>query len=149
MLDAEKDAIEIDGNLSSPVGERHIDHWTGEADPGVVDENVEPAEPRFRFGYYRLPVVLKGHVVMKVFCVASIRAQFAQQALAVLVLQVGGDDPGALARQHNDRAAADPVGGAGHQRDLAFDPPLKLLRPAHARSSHGPIGLRSWKRFHN
>ena len=48
-FDAEEDAIEVDGNLASPVGKRHVDDRTGEADPGVVDENVEPAEPRLGF----------------------------------------------------------------------------------------------------
>ena len=45
MLYAEEDAIEIDGHLPLPVGERHVDHGPGEADPGIVDENVQPAEP--------------------------------------------------------------------------------------------------------
>ncbi|MEH2515375.1 hypothetical protein V1279_000948 [Bradyrhizobium sp. AZCC 1610] len=45
MLHAEEDAIEIDGHLPLPVGERHLDHGTREADPGIVDEYIEPAEP--------------------------------------------------------------------------------------------------------
>jgi hypothetical protein len=107
--------------LPLPVGERHVDHRTREADPGIVDENVEPAEPRPGLGHDRLPVLLASHVVVVILALAPKSAQFAQQALAFLVLQIGCDDLGALARQQQGRASSDAVGGAGHQSDFSFD----------------------------
>ena len=77
MLYAKEDAVEIDGHLTLPVGERHVDHGTREANPGIVDENIEPAEPRPGLGHDRLPVLLARHVVMVVLAFASRGAQFA------------------------------------------------------------------------
>ena len=123
MLHAEEDAIEIDGHLPLPVGERHVDHGTREANPGIVDENVEPAEACTDSSHDRLPVFLARHVVVVVRALASHGAQLTQQALAFLVLQIGGDDLRALARQQQGSASSDAVGGTGHQSDFSFDTP--------------------------
>ncbi len=66
---------------------------------------------------------------MVVRALASYSAQFAQQALALLVLQIGRDDLGALARQHQGCASPDAVGGTGHQSDFSFDTPRHALVP--------------------
>jgi hypothetical protein len=86
MLHAEEDAVEIDGHLPLPVGKRHVDDGAREADPGIIDENIQPAEPRPDLRHDRLPVLLKRHVVVVVRAFASRGAQFAQQVLAFVVL---------------------------------------------------------------
>ena len=159
MLYAEEDAVEIDGNLPLPVGERHVDHGTREADPGIVDENIEPAEPCTGLGHDRLPVLLARHVVVVVLTLAPKSAQFAQQDLAFLVLQIGCDDLCALARQHQGCASSDAVGGAGHQSDFSFDTPRHASVPFPACGHSAGLLSReqwrarpapgiSWKRFH-
>ena len=156
VLHAEKDTVEIDRDLPLPVSERHVDHGAREPNPGIVDENIEPAEAAAGLGHDRLPVLFARHVVMIVFALASDGVQFAQQARALLVLQVGRDNLRAFARQHQGRASTDAIRGAGYQGDL-------FLR--HAASCHGPVsclrpfsrllwreqggGPRAfWKRFH-
>ena len=159
MLHAEENAVEIDRHLPLPVGERHVDHGTREANPGIVDENVEPAEPCPGLGHDRLPVFLARYVVVVVLALASDGAQFAQQALALLVLQIGCDDLRALARQHQGCGPADAVGGAGHQSDFSFDTPRHASIPFPACGHSAGLLSReqwrarpapgiSWKRFH-
>jgi hypothetical protein len=67
--------------------------------------------------------------VVVVRALASHGAQFAQQALALLILQIGGDDLRALTRQQQGRASSDAVGGAGHQSDFSFDTPRHASVP--------------------
>jgi hypothetical protein len=98
--------------------------------------------------------------VVVVLGLASDGAQFSQQARAFLVLQIGGDDLRALARQQHGCASSDAVGGAGHQSDFSFDTPRHGLVPFPARGHSAGLLSRgnkwrarpapgiSWKRFH-
>src|SRR6188508_2984044 len=64
-----------------------------------------------------------------VLALASDGAQFAQQVRALVVLQIGGDDLGALSRQYQRCASSDAVSGAGHQSDFSFDTPRHASVP--------------------
>ena len=55
-------------------------------------------------------------------------SQATQQSETSLVLEIGCNDLRALSREDHGRTSPNAVGGAGHKRNLPFDPPVHALR---------------------
>jgi hypothetical protein len=63
MLAGQENAIEIDGVLSTPVRQRHVDHRHRKPDAGVRYQGVKAAEFLFRSGDDLDPACLVGDVM--------------------------------------------------------------------------------------
>src|SRR3954470_20158117 len=121
MLNREKDAVEIDRVLLAPVTERHVDdRGHGKADAGVGDENVEPAVAPGDLGDDFDPALLAGDVLLQKDRLAAGLGDAAGELRASQLVDVGGNDDRAFAREELDDCFANARGAARHQRDLAF-----------------------------
>jgi hypothetical protein len=87
--------------LAAPVGQAVLGDRAADGDAGVVDQDVEPAEALFDLGDDGDPGVLVGDVVVQVE-----PADGRGDGPALVVLQVGDDDAGALAGQQLGAGAA-------------------------------------------
>ena len=122
MLDAEEDAVEVDGLLTLPISECHGDDAAADADAGVVHEDVHTTHCRERGCYDLFPFGFAGDVVMHELGMASLVADRGGGRFASFVLNVGDHDGGALVSQANRTASTDSGCAARDYRDLANDP---------------------------
>ena len=130
-LAREEDRLRVDGERAVPVllgvvRERHPGRAGGTR---IVDENVDLAERLARAIDHRLHVGSAGHVGLHGDDLAAESLDLAGDLLRVQHLDVGDRDVGALARQRQHDATADPATSARHDRDLTGEPhgdPLDL-----------------------
>ena len=87
-------------------------------DTGIVDQDVEPAEPLYCLGDGRCPLFGLCHVEA---CIMRIVAEFACNRMAFVIEYVSDDDLGPFADQQPRVFGAHAAGTAGDQRDFAVD----------------------------
>src|SRR3954468_17454991 len=127
MLDREKDAVEVDRVLLAPVAERHVDdRGDGDADAGIGDENIEPAKALRDLGCDLDPALFAGDILLQENRLAAGLGDAIGELGAAQLVDVGGDDGGALARKQLNNCLANSGCAAGHQRDLALNLPCHV-----------------------
>ena len=94
----------------------------GNADPGAVDDHVEPAEPRKHRRDHGFPVVLVRDVVLDEERLAASVCDLPGRALAIGDVQVRDGQLGALLGEPDRAHTPDARGGAGDDGDLARSP---------------------------
>ena len=113
--------------LLAPVAERHIDdRGHGNADAGIGDENIEPAKALRDRGCDLDPALFAGDVLIQENRLAVGLGDAIGELGAAQLVDVGGNDGGALAREQLDDGLADAGCAAGHQRDLALNLPCHV-----------------------
>ncbi len=147
-LGAEKDAGLVDRDDPVPAVEpvRVADRTAG--NPGVVDQDVEPAVGRERLGDQCLPLRLAGDVDLCRAGLAAGIADLGRDALRLAAENVGDHDFGAFLREQTRLGLAHAVAGPGDDRDLvleahwslpAFAGSIVYRRPAQRALSRGLI----------
>src|SRR5207248_1975330 len=133
-LGAEKDAGLVDCDDSVPAFEpvRVADRAAG--NPGIVDQDVEPAVGRDCLADQCHPFGIACHVDLRCGCSAAGGTDLAGHPLRVSFEYVGHDNPGALLRKEARFGFAHAVTGAGHDRHLVLQPhdplpPKSSFRP--------------------
>jgi hypothetical protein len=115
--------------LLAPVAERHVDdRGHGNADAGVGDENIEPAKALRDLGCDLDPSLFAGDVLLQENRLAASLGDAIGEFWTSQLVDVSGDDGGALAREQLDDGLADAGGAARHQRHFT------LNLPCHAHS---------------
>jgi hypothetical protein len=122
VLHAQEHPVHIDRGLALEVSQGHVQHRAGEADPGIVHQDVQAAVSRLDGGGHVDPGLFGGDVVMVVRGAAALGLDGLHDLGALGVLQVGDHDHGAFLGQPLRAAPADAARPAGDQRHLAFDP---------------------------
>ena len=130
MLHAEEDAIDIDCLLAAPVLMAHLEDRGADADTGIVDENVEPAELVLNGCDDFLPARLARHVMAVSACCAAGLGDDLDRFLEARLVHVGHDDLGPLGGQRDCRPPADTARRARDQRHLAAYPSHVFLPEA-------------------
>ena len=149
---AEEDAVDIHRHALAPAFERDVEQRLDDADAGVVHQHVEAAEAIEDGGDRGLPVGLAGHVEGDEHRLGAGLGQFGRERLAAFPVDIGECDRRAFCRERAGRGLADALGGAGDERDAAFQPscqapvpPPVSRRPMPRRPSwRGP--WRAWAR---
>src|SRR5262249_29897615 len=88
----------------------------GDEDGGIVDEDIDAAELLLGPGDDFLPALLGGDVVLDEQRVVT---DLGGDGVAVLLVEIGEHDPGALLHQQGGVALADAAGAARHDCHLA------------------------------
>jgi len=119
-LGAEKDARLVDRDDPVPAVEtvRVADRAAG--DPGVVDQNVQPAIRRQCLADQTRPFGFVGDVDFGRECLAAAGANGGGDHVRVLRQDVGDYDLGALGGEEPGLGFAHTVGAASNDRDLVF-----------------------------
>ena len=93
----------------------------GLRDARVVDEHVEPAEPRHRALDRALRARERGDVADHELRVGAGRGHAPARLFAALLVEVGDDDPGAFLGESLRRGAAESRAAARHDRDPSLE----------------------------
>ena len=142
VLAAEEDAGRVDRHDPLPALGAVRVGLRAAAQPGVVDQRVEPAVPLQRRRDQRLPIRLRAHVGMHVQRLAAVRADLGRDLLAELVRDVGQDHARALAGEQPRLGRAHPRRGPRDDGGLALEAshrgPLSRARPLATRRCRSP-----------
>ena len=129
MLHPQENAVEVDRHLSLEVAERHVQHRAGNADAGIVHQDVEAAVIGLDGGDHVDPGLLGGDVLMVVLGLAALPHDLGGQGLTLFILQVGQDDDRAFLGQPFGAGAPDTARAAGDQSHLALNPSRHAVPP--------------------
>ncbi len=127
-LGAEKDAGLVDRDDLVPALDAVGVADRAAGDPGIVDEDVEPAIGLQRFGDQRLPLRLAGDVDRRRAGFAAGVTDLGGDALGLAAENVGDHDSGALLRKEARLGLAHAVPRPGDDRDLVLEAHRSLPR---------------------
>src|SRR4029079_13142015 len=120
-LAAEKDAGQIDCQCPLPNAKRRVGGVVvaGQADPGVVEERVEPAELALGFLDHRCAGGFIGDIDGEGNGAPAHGSDFGGDGFSRIASYIRDRNRGAFARKGESRCPADPPARAGHQGALA------------------------------
>ena len=121
MLDRQEHAVEVDGLLLLPIGQRHGLDRHRDADARIGDHDVETAEALLRLGDHVGPRRLFTDVVVPVARLAAGLDDALDDLLAQQVVDVGHEHGRPFTRQRFGTGLADSGSATGDDGDLARD----------------------------
>ena len=131
MLGAQEHAIEIDAHLAPPIGEGEIGDRSGNRNPGIVDQNIQPAEPRTDFRDHGNPVGFVRHVVRQKNRLAAVADDPGHGGFTQRCVNIAERDGRALLRQPSGTGQPDPACPARHQGHFSIQFRQGLLQKLH------------------
>ena len=113
-------AVEMDGEKLLPFGEGKVIERRHDLDAGIAHQDVDPAESRDCLGHAGLDLRLIGHVHGDADRAAG-AAELGRRGIGALLVEIGNDDLGALARICPGDLLADAARGTGDNGNLVLE----------------------------
>jgi hypothetical protein len=110
VFDRQEDAIEIDRDLSPPIGERHLDGPTQDADAGIRDHHIEASKALFGSVNDTGSSLPDADVLAQKNSLAAGLDDPGHERLAARIREIGNHHLGAFARERYGTDGADPRG---------------------------------------
>jgi len=121
---AEKNALHIDGHDTIPGLRRLLlDRYPRHGNPGIVDEDIEPAMPLDGNRDGIAPILFQGHIEMDIEGFLAARPKLGLKRLALIIENVAEHDPGALAHEDLDLFSTQTPRAPADDCHLAGQPP--------------------------
>jgi len=113
-------ALDIDVHVEVPDAVIGVEDVAHAAHPGAVHNAVEPAEPGDAFGGHGVDLVLVRDIDTHGDGSARVEAEPVQRLLCGGLIEIDGDDIGAILDQPRDGRGADAAAGAGDDVGASF-----------------------------
>ncbi len=118
-------------SLAPGLDEALGEEWRDQAGPGVVHQDVDPAESIDRLADDGLDALGIGHVEDPASGASSRGLYLLDYRLHAVCVHIGDDHRRALVREQVRRGAPDAARGARHEGDLALDRTAQTGQPRH------------------